>query len=71
MEDIEQWIADMEGQLASEDLGKDLISVNNLIKKHQVKIMIMVDMHSTKLTQARYFLPDIIIGHIIITKINF
>ena len=26
----------MEGQLASEDHGKDLISVNNLLKKHTV-----------------------------------
>ena len=26
----------MEGQLASEDLGRDLISVNNLLKKHEV-----------------------------------
>ena len=36
VEDIESWIADMEGQLASEDHGKDLISVNNLLKKHAV-----------------------------------
>ena len=36
VEDIESWIADMEGQLASEDHGKDLISVNNLLKKHTV-----------------------------------
>ena len=35
---MEQWIADMEGQMASEDLGKDLISVNILIKKHAVRI---------------------------------
>ena len=35
---MEQWIADMEGQMASEDLGKDLISVNILIKKHAVRM---------------------------------
>ena len=26
----------MESQLASDDMGRDLISVNNLIKKHAV-----------------------------------
>lgn len=36
VEDMEQWIAEMEGQMSSEDLGKDLISVNILIKKHAV-----------------------------------
>ena len=36
VEDMEQWMTDMEGQMASEDLGKDLISVNILIKKHAV-----------------------------------
>lgn len=39
VEDIEDWIADMEHQLASEDLGKDLISVNNLLKSYQVRTM--------------------------------
>jgi spectrin beta len=34
VEDMEQWMLDMEGQMASEDRGKDLISVNILIKKH-------------------------------------
>ena len=37
VEDIEDWIGDMESQMASEDLGRDLISVNNLIKKHAVR----------------------------------
>jgi hypothetical protein len=36
VEDMEQWMLDMEGQMASEDRGKDLISVNILIKKHAV-----------------------------------
>jgi len=36
VEDIEGWIGDMESQMASEDLGRDLISINNLIKKHAV-----------------------------------
>lgn len=36
VEDIGEWISDMEKQLASQDLGKDLISVNNLIKDHNV-----------------------------------
>lgn len=37
VEDIEDWIADMEKQLGSQDLGRDLISVNNLIKSHNVR----------------------------------
>lgn len=38
VEDIQEWISDMEKQLASEDLGKDLISVNNLLKEHNVRL---------------------------------
>ena len=37
MEDIEDWISDMEKQMGSQDLGRDLISVNNLIKSHNVR----------------------------------
>jgi len=37
VDDIETWISDMEGQMASEDLGRDLISVNKLLKKHAVR----------------------------------
>ncbi|VDM96402.1 unnamed protein product [Thelazia callipaeda] len=33
VEDIELWLSELEGQLASEDYGKDLISVQNLQKK--------------------------------------
>uniref|UniRef100_A0AAF5PJZ7 Spectrin alpha chain n=2 Tax=Wuchereria bancrofti TaxID=6293 RepID=A0AAF5PJZ7_WUCBA len=33
IEDIELWLSELEGQLASEDYGKDLISVQNLQKK--------------------------------------
>jgi len=36
VEDVEQWIREVEIQLSSEDLGKDLTSVNNLLKKHIV-----------------------------------
>lgn len=39
VEDMEQWIAEMEGQMSSEDPGKDLISVNILIKKHAVSVV--------------------------------
>ncbi|WAR30771.1 SPTCA-like protein [Mya arenaria] len=34
VEDIESWLSDIEGQLMSEDYGKDLTSVQNLQKKH-------------------------------------
>ncbi|XP_035684923.1 spectrin alpha chain, non-erythrocytic 1-like isoform X29 [Branchiostoma floridae] len=33
-EDVELWLTEVEGHLASEDLGKDLPSVQNLQKKH-------------------------------------
>jgi spectrin alpha len=34
VEDIEVWLGEIEGQLMSEDYGKDLTSVQNLQKKH-------------------------------------
>lgn len=34
VEDIELWLAEMETQIGSEDVGKDLTSVQNLLKKH-------------------------------------
>jgi spectrin alpha len=33
IEDVEMWLSELEGQLASEDFGKDLISTQNLQKK--------------------------------------
>ena len=33
-EDLELWLSEIEGQLLSEDYGKDLTSVQNLQKKH-------------------------------------
>lgn len=36
-DDIESWMDEVETQLASEDHGKDVTSVTNLLKKHQVK----------------------------------
>ncbi|XP_026324055.1 spectrin alpha chain isoform X1 [Hyposmocoma kahamanoa] len=34
VEDVELWLSELEGQLLSEDYGKDLTSVQNLQKKH-------------------------------------
>ncbi|XP_003743041.1 spectrin alpha chain [Galendromus occidentalis] len=34
VEDIELWLSEVEGQLMSEDYGKDLTSAQNLLKKH-------------------------------------
>ncbi len=34
VEDLEIWLSEVEGQLLSEDYGKDLTSVQNLQKKH-------------------------------------
>ncbi|VDP10579.1 unnamed protein product [Soboliphyme baturini] len=36
IEDIEMWLSEIEAQLTSEDYGKDLISVQNLQKKHNL-----------------------------------
>lgn len=36
VEDIELWLSEIEGQLMSEDYGKDLTSVQNLQKKHNL-----------------------------------
>ena len=36
VEDLEVWLGDIEGQLMSEDYGKDLVSVQNLQKKHDM-----------------------------------
>lgn len=33
IEDVELWLSELEGQVSSEDFGKDLISVQNLQKK--------------------------------------
>jgi spectrin beta len=35
-DDIEAWMDDVETQLASEDHGKDVMSVNSLLKHHQL-----------------------------------
>lgn len=37
-EDLENWMDDVETQLSSEDHGKDITTVNVLLKKHQVCI---------------------------------
>ena len=39
VEDVEVWIAEMETQLSSEDTGRDLISVNSLLKRHEVGVV--------------------------------
>lgn len=36
VEDVELWLSEIEGQLMSEDYGKDLTSVQNLQKKHNL-----------------------------------
>lgn len=36
IKDFDFWLSEVEALLASEDYGKDLASVNNLLKKHQL-----------------------------------
>jgi spectrin alpha len=35
-EELQLWLSEMEGQLLSEDYGKDVTSVQNLLKKHEL-----------------------------------
>lgn len=35
--DLDKWLASLEGQLQSDDYGKDLTSVNIMLKKQQVR----------------------------------
>ena len=43
VDDIESWMDDAEIHLNSEDLGKDLTSVANLLKKHSVRLSVLRD----------------------------
>ncbi len=43
MDDLDAWLGEVEGQLMSEDYGKDLVSVQNLQKKHD---MVETDVNS-------------------------
>lgn len=39
---LDVWLKNLEGQLQSDDYGKDLTSVNILLKKHQVGLTVQV-----------------------------
>lgn len=43
IEDLEMWLSEIEAQLSSEEFGKDLTSVQNLLKKHA---LLETDIHS-------------------------
>lgn len=61
MEDIELWLYEVEGHLASDDYGKDLTNIQNLQKKHalleadvaahQVREIIFIPAFSDMLSQ--------------------
>ncbi|XP_026728842.1 spectrin alpha chain isoform X2 [Trichoplusia ni] len=59
VEDIELWLSEVEGQLLSEDYGKDLTSVQNLQKKHAL-LEADVSSHAERIdairTQAEQFI---------------
>lgn len=38
--DLDKWMVSLEGQLQSDDYGKDLTSVNILLKKQQVRLQV-------------------------------
>ena len=41
VDDLNSWMDEVENHLMSEDHGKDLTSVNSLLKKHQVGMLHM------------------------------
>ncbi|XP_064649219.1 spectrin alpha chain-like isoform X2 [Lineus longissimus] len=51
-EDMEIWLSESEGQLMSEDYGKDLTSVQNLQKKHQL-VEGDIGSHSDRIEEIR------------------
>ena len=50
--DLETWIDEMENTLASKDYGKDVKSVNNLIKKHQ-QLEVDISSHEERISEIR------------------
>lgn len=52
LDDLESWIDDTENQLQSEDHGKDLTSVQSLLKKHQ-QLEADITAHQSEVDQAR------------------
>lgn len=51
VEDIELWLYEVEGHLASDDYGKDLTSVQNLQKKHA---LLEADVAAHQVPNAKY-----------------
>lgn len=51
VEDIELWLYEVEGHLASDDYGKDLTSVQNLQKKHA---LLEADVAAHQVPNARH-----------------
>ena len=49
VDDLMSWMEDVESQLLSEDHGKDLYSVNKLLKKHQVTINFLIEFTEFKM----------------------
>ncbi|XP_070576983.1 spectrin beta chain, non-erythrocytic 5-like isoform X4 [Ptychodera flava] len=67
LDDLDSWMDEVEAQLASEDLGKDLTSINNLLKKHQLLESQVanyqprideVQAHAKEFQQHKHFLAD-------------
>ncbi len=52
VEDIELWLYEVEGHLASDDFGKDLTSVQNLQKKHA---LLEADVAAHQVTMSEWF----------------
>ena len=52
LDDLDSWIDDVELQLQSEDHGRDLTSVQNLLKKHQ-RLEADISAHAGEIDQAK------------------
>ena len=52
LDDLDSWIDDVELQLQSEDHGRDLTSVQNLLKKHQ-RLEADISAHASEIEQTK------------------
>ena len=62
VDDLNTWMDEVEHQLMSEDHGKDLTSVNSLLKKHQVGMGYITGYALCTLTESRLFLESFLVS---------
>ena len=55
--DLDKWLGGLEGQIQSDDYGKDLTSVNILLKKQQVRTLPVHSHFLSRVTSCPESLP--------------